>query len=205
MMLSIISIIMPTYDESRNTLSLLDTIRPKEKPESRVGELVVNDNSPNGHRRAMEEEEEEELARYIWTLPSRTTATVSCAINDSENDSLGEGGSNDHKNYLIKVTHRVPDRYGLISRFHLKDIWKSMSFFSKSAGSCTVEATTGFLRSCLMLPPPLDNALYANFSCMYVTPVGIISPVTSNSLLNRIRAFMKIYGGRRLLPFRSLF
>ena len=203
MMLSIISIIMPTYDESRNTLSLLDTIRPKEKPESRVGELVVNDNSPNGHRRAMEEEEE--LARYIWTLPSRTTATVSCAINDSENDSLGEGGSNDHKNYLIKVTHRVPDRYGLISRFHLKDIWKSMSFFSKSAGSCTVEATTGFLRSCLMLPPPLDNALNANFSCMYVTPVRIISPVISNSLLNRIRAFMKIYGGRRLLPFRSLF
>jgi hypothetical protein len=203
MMLSIISIIMPTYDESRNTLSLLDTIRPKGKPESRVGDLVVNDNSPNGHRRAMGEEEE--LARYIWTLPSRTTATVSCAINDSENDSLGEGGSNDHKNYLIKVTHRVPDRYGLISRFHLKDIWKSMSFFSKSAGSCTVEATTGFLRSCLMLPPPLDNALYANFSCMYVTPVGIISPVTSNSLLNRIRAFMKIYGGRRLLPFRSLF
>jgi hypothetical protein len=203
MMLSIISIIMPTYDESRNTLSLLDTIRPKERPESRVGELVVNDNSPNGHRRAMEEKEE--LARYIWTLPSRTTATVSCAINDSENDSLGEGGSNDHKKYLIKVTHRVPDRYGLISRFHLKDIWKSMSFFSKSAGSCTVEATTSFLRSCLMLPPPLDNALYANFSCMYVTPVGIISPVTSNSLLNRIRAFMKIYGGRRLLPFRSLF
>src|SRR5687767_1865843 len=203
MMLSIISIIMPTYDESRNTLSLLDATRPKEKPESRMGELVVNDNSPNGHRRAMEEEEE--LARSIWTLPSRTTATVSCAINDSENDSLGEGGSNDHKNYLIKVTHRVPDRYGLISRFHLKDIWKSMSFFSKSAGSCTVEATTGFLRSCLMLPPPLDNALYANFSCMYVTPVGIISPVTSNSLLNRIRAFMKIYGGRRLLPFRSLF
>jgi hypothetical protein len=203
MMLSIISIIMPTYVESRNTLSLLDTIRPKEKPESHVGELVVNDNSPNGHRRAMEEEEE--LARYIWTLPSRTTATVSCAINDSENDSLGEGGSNDHKNYLIKVTHRVPDRYGLISRFHLKDIWKSMSFFSKSAGSCTVEATTGFLRSCLMLPPPLDNALYANFSCMYVTPVGIISPVTSNSFLNRIRAFMKICGGRRLLPFRSLF
>lgn len=190
MMLSIISIIMPTYDESRNTLSLLDTIRPKVKPESRVGELVVNDNSPNGHRRAMEEEEE--LARYIWTLSSRTTATVSCAINDSENDSLGEGGSNDHKNYLIKVTHRVPDRYGLISRFHLKDIWKSMSFFSKSAGSCTVEATTGFLRNCLILPPPLDNALYANFSCMYVTRVGIISPVTSNSLLNRIRAFMKI-------------
>ena len=200
--ISIISIIIPTYDESRNTLSLLDTIRPKEKPESRVGELIVNDNSPNGHRRAMEEEE---LAIYIWTLPSRTTATVSCAINDSENDSLGEGGSNDHKNYLIKVTHRVPDRYGLISRFHLKDIWKSMSFFSKSAGSCTVEATTGFLRSCLMLPPPLDNALYANFSCMYVTRVGIISPVTSNSLLNRILAFMKIYGGRRLLPFRSLF
>jgi hypothetical protein len=185
-------------------LNLPDTIRPKEKPESRVGELVVNDNSPNGHRRAMEEEEE--LARYIWTLPSRTTATVSCAINDSENDSLGEGGSNDDKNYLIKVTHRVPDRYGLISRFHLKDIWKSMSFFSKSAGSCTVEATTGFLRSCLMLPPPLDNALYANFSCMYVTRVGIISPVTSNSLLNRIRAFMKIYnGGGRLFPFRSLF
>lgn len=203
MMLSIISIIMPTYDESRNTLSLLDTIRPKEKPESRVGELVVNDNSPNGHRRAMEEEEE--LARYIWTLPSRTTAIVSCAINDSENDSFGEGGSDDDKNYLIKVTHRVPDRYGLISRFHLKDIWKSMSFFSKSAGSCTVEATTGFLRSCLMLPPPLDNALYANFSCIYATRVGIISPVTSNSLLNRIRAFMKIYGGRRLLPFRSLF
>ena len=203
MMLSIISIIMPTYDESRNTLSLLDTKRPKEKPESRLGESVVYDNSPNGHRRAMEEEEE--LARYIWTLPSRTTATVSCAINDSENDSLGEGGSNDDKNYLIKVTHRVPDRYGLISRFHLKDIWKSMSFFSKSAGSCTVEATTGFLRSCLMLPPPLDNALYANFSCIYVTRVGIISPVTSNSLLNRIRAFMKIYGGRRLLPLRSLF
>jgi hypothetical protein len=40
---------------------------------------------------------------------------------------------------------------------------------------------------------------------MYVTRVGIISPVTSNSLLNRIRAFMKIYGGRRLLPLRSLF
>jgi hypothetical protein len=165
--------------------------------------LVVNDNSPNGHRRAMGEEE---LARYIWTLPSRTTATVSYAINDSENDSLGEGGSNDDKNYLIKVTHRVPDRCGLISRLYLKDIWKSMSFFSKSAGSCTVEAKTRFLRNCLMLPPPLDNALYANFSCMYVTHVGIISPVTSNSLLNRIRAFMKIYdGGGRLLPFRSLF
>jgi hypothetical protein len=193
MMLSIISIIMPTYVESRYTLSLLDTIRPKEKPESHVGELVDNDNSPNGHRRAMEEEEEvEELARYIWTLPSRTTATGSCAINDSENDSLGEGGSNDDKNYLIKVTHRLLDRYGLISRFHLKDIWKSMSFFSKSAGSCNVEATTGFLRNCLILPPPLDNALYVNFSCMYVTRVGIISPVTSNSLLNRIRAFMKI-------------
>ena len=204
MMLSIISIIMPTYDESQNTLSLLDTTCPKAKPESRVGELIVNDNSPNGYRRAMEEEEEE-LARYIWTLPSRTTATVSCAINDSENDSLGEGGSNDDKNYLNKVTRRVPDRYGLISRFHLKDIWKSMSFFSKSAGSCTVEATTGFLRSCLMLTPPLDNALYVNFSCIYVTRVGIISPVTSNSLLNRIRAFMKIYGGRRLLPLRSLF
>ena len=68
MMLSIISIIMPTYVEFRYTLSLLDTIRPKEKPESRVGELVVNDNSPNGHRRAMEEEEEELSSRKNYKV-----------------------------------------------------------------------------------------------------------------------------------------
>jgi hypothetical protein len=201
-MLSIPFIIMSTYDEFQNILSLPNTIHRKVKSESSLEELVVGYNSPVCSRTVMEEE----LTVHVWTLQGMTTTAVRSTINGYENGcSLGEG--TDDKNYLIKFTHRAAVlSYSLIPGFSLRDIRKSRSFFSMSSGFCSVGAK--------LLLDKLSHVVFIKkwFACNYLIYLCrscrddiTIMIIIYNSLLNKIWAFRKKYGGTGLLPFRSLF
>ena len=104
-----LSIIIPTYNESENILNLLNTLYDKLKPRSKVEVVVVDDNSPDGTGKLVEE-----YARSVGATSAALTATkIGSAANDYEkNSSYGEAVND--KNYLIKVIHR-PGKHGLIS------------------------------------------------------------------------------------------
>ena len=104
-----LSIIIPTYNESENILNLLNTIYDKLKPVRNVEVVVVDDNSPDGTGQLVEE-----YARSIGRTAAALTATeIEFAANgDKRNSSCGEAVND--RNYLIKVIHR-PGKYGLIS------------------------------------------------------------------------------------------
>jgi hypothetical protein len=201
-MLSIPFIIMSTYDEFQNILSLPNTIHRKVKSESSLEELVVGYNSPVCSRTVMEEE----LTVHVWTLQGMTTTAVRSTINGYENG-CSLGGGTDDKNYLIKFTHRAAVlSYSLIPGFSLRDIRKSPSFFSMSSGFCSVGAK--------LLLDKLSHVVFIKkwFACNYLIHLCrscrddiTIMIIIYNSLLNKIWAFRKKYGGTRLLPFRSLF
>jgi dolichol-phosphate mannosyltransferase len=105
-----LSIIIPTYNESENILNLLNTIYDKLKPVRNVEVVVVDDNSPDGTGQIVEE-----YARSIRrTAAAALTATEIefAAHGDKRNSSCGEAVN--YRNYLIKVIRR-PGKYGLIS------------------------------------------------------------------------------------------
>jgi dolichol-phosphate mannosyltransferase len=106
-----LSIIIPTYNESKNILNLLDKIRHNLKPGTNVEILVVDDNSPDGTGRLVEE-----YARGTSTLTGMTATIKKSSASDYENDSRGEEDNNNNdKDYsTIKVIHR-DSKYGLIS------------------------------------------------------------------------------------------
>lgn len=101
-----LSIIIPTYNESQNILTLLNKIRDNLRPGSNVEVVVVDDNSPDGTGRLVEE-----YSRHIGILTDRSTTINSTSIL-YKNNSRDEG--NNDKNYVIKVIHRDSKR-GLIS------------------------------------------------------------------------------------------
>jgi dolichol-phosphate mannosyltransferase len=105
-----LSIIIPTYNESQNILNLLNKIRDNLKGGTKVEVVVVDDNSPDGTGRLVEE-----YARGVGTLTGMTATIKSTAAN-YENDTRGEDNNNNNKDkdYSIKVIHR-DSKYGLIS------------------------------------------------------------------------------------------
>jgi hypothetical protein len=201
-MLSIPSSILSPYDEFKNILSLPNTIHRKVKSESSLEKLVVGYNSPVCSRTVMEEE----LTVHLWTLQGMTTTAVRSAINCYGNGfSLGEG-TDDKNYYLIKFTHRAAVlSYSLIPGFSIRGIRKSQSFFSMSSGFCSVGAK--------LLLDKLSHVVFIKkwFVCNYLIRLcrscrdDITITIIYNSLLNKIWAFRKKYGGTCLLPFRSLF
>jgi dolichol-phosphate mannosyltransferase len=104
-----LSIIIPTYNESQNILNLLNKIRDNLKAGTKVEVVVVDDNSPDGTGKLVEE-----YARGIGTLAGTTATLKSTTATDYENDSHGEDSHNNDKDYSIKVIHR-DSKYGLIS------------------------------------------------------------------------------------------
>ena len=104
-----LSIIIPTYNESQNILNLLNKIRDNLKVGTKVEVVVVDDNSPDGTGKLVEE-----YARGIGTLAGTTATLKSTTATDYENDSHGEDSHNNDKDYSIKVIHR-DSKYGLIS------------------------------------------------------------------------------------------
>jgi dolichol-phosphate mannosyltransferase len=101
-----LSIIIPTYNESQNILNLLNKIRDNLKPGTKVEVVVVDDNSPDETGRLVEE-----YARGTGTLTGMT-ATIGSNATNYENHSRDE--DNNDKDYLIKVIHRN-SKYGLMS------------------------------------------------------------------------------------------
>jgi dolichol-phosphate mannosyltransferase len=103
----VLSIIIPTYNESQNILNLLDKIHDKLRSETKVEVVIVDDNSPDGTGTLVEE-----YARSIGSLSSMTAAAIKSTTGNYEKYSPSEDINN--KNYLIKVIHRA-DKYGLVS------------------------------------------------------------------------------------------
>lgn len=101
-----ISIIIPTYNESQNILNLLNKIHDNLKAGTKVEAVVVDDNSPDGTGRLVEE-----YARGIGRLAG-LTATIKSTAADYENETRDEDIKD--KGYSIKVIHR-DRKYGLIS------------------------------------------------------------------------------------------
>lgn len=102
-----LSIIIPTYNESQNILNLLDKIHDKLRSRTHVEVVIVDDNSPDGTGRLVEE-----YARSIGTLTVKTTnSAVKSTTRDHEKYNRSEGLDN---NYLLKVIHRA-HKYGLMS------------------------------------------------------------------------------------------
>jgi dolichol-phosphate mannosyltransferase len=101
-----LSIIIPTYNESQNILTLLNKIRNNLGSRSNVEVVVVDDNSTDGTGRLVEE-----YSRHIGILSGRSSTINSTSILH-KNNSRDEG--NNDKNYVIKVIHRDSKR-GLIS------------------------------------------------------------------------------------------
>jgi dolichol-phosphate mannosyltransferase len=101
-----LSIIIPTYNESQNILNLLNKIRDNLKPGTKVEVVVVDDNSPDETGRLVEE-----YARGTGTLTGMT-ATIKSTPTNYENHSRDE--DNKDKDYLIKVIHR-DSKDGLMS------------------------------------------------------------------------------------------
>ena len=109
MTIMMLSIIIPTYNESQNILNLLNKIRDNLKAGTKVEVLVVDDNSPDGTGKLVEE-----YARGNGTRAGMTATLKSTTTTDYENDSRGEDNDNNDKDYSIKVIHR-DSKYGLIS------------------------------------------------------------------------------------------
>ena len=103
-----LSIIIPTYNESQNILNLLNKIHDNLKGGAKMEVVVIDDNSPDGTGRLVEE-----YARDTGTLTGMT-ATLECTDTDYENYSRGEDNNINDKDYSIKVIHR-DSKYGLIS------------------------------------------------------------------------------------------
>jgi dolichol-phosphate mannosyltransferase len=103
--LMMFSIIIPTYNESQNILELINKICNSLKLGSDVEILVVDDNSPDGTGRLVEEYARRTLTDVSTTIKSTTT--------EYQNQRSGEG-KNNNNHCLIKVIHR-DSKYGLIS------------------------------------------------------------------------------------------
>ena len=104
----VLSIVIPTYNESENILNLLNTIYDKLKLGTDVEVVVVDDNSPDGTGQLVEE-----YARSIGPPTPLAATTIGSAASDYEKkNSLDEAANS--RNYLIKVIHR-PGKYGLVS------------------------------------------------------------------------------------------
>ena len=106
-----LSVIIPTYNESQNILQLLDKIRSNElKLESDVEIVVVDDNSPDGTGRLVEEYARRSLTNH--SLTNITTIMKSTTTNYQNNRSSRQ--SKNGKHCLVKVIHR-DSKYGLVS------------------------------------------------------------------------------------------
>jgi dolichol-phosphate mannosyltransferase len=103
-----LSIIIPTFNESQNILNLLNKIRDNSKAGTKVEVVVVDDNSPDGTGRLVEE-----YARGVGALAGMMS-TIESTATEYENDSRGEDDDNNDQDYSIKVIHRG-SKYGLIS------------------------------------------------------------------------------------------
>jgi dolichol-phosphate mannosyltransferase len=104
----LLSIIIPTYNESQNILKLIDTIYDKLQLGNNVEVVVVDDNSPDGTGKLVEE-----YARSNGTPVTMESATTTSVIRGTyEAASLPKALSNG--NHLIRVIHR-PGKYGLVS------------------------------------------------------------------------------------------
>ena len=199
--LMMLSLIIPIHHKS---LALLNTICPKAKQESAMKEfvvVVVNDNFSKYTRRAAKKGEE--FARHVWVAPCGTIIAIRITVKDYENDSRGEGIKD--KSYSINVTHRAAS-YGLIYALLLGDYRKSVLFFFFKSAESRTAPSNGSLINCFILHYSIENDLYTNFLCIYVTLVSMICQISSNLMLNIIQILRKIYGGsKRLLPFKSQF
>ena len=108
-----LSIIIPTYNESQNILNLLNTIRNNLNAKNDVEVVIVDDNSPDGTVKLVEEyatptsSKSSTIIESTNTLQSTTTKSYE---NSKNNRSIHEG----KKDYLIKVINR-PNKSGLIS------------------------------------------------------------------------------------------
>ena len=110
-----LSIIIPTYNESQNILNLLNKIRDNLKTGTKVEVVVVDDNSPDGTGKLVEE-----YARGIGTVVGMTTTLKSTTATDYESDSHGEVSHNNDKDYSIKVIHR-DSKYSLNICYFARD------------------------------------------------------------------------------------
>jgi dolichol-phosphate mannosyltransferase len=100
-----LSIIIPTYNESQNILQLLDKIRSNSsKLKCDVEIVVVDDNSPDGTGTLVEE--------YARRNSTNVTAVIKSKAADYRNEHSHESKNNNH--CLVKVIHRN-DKYGLVS------------------------------------------------------------------------------------------
>ncbi len=108
-----LSIIIPTYNESQNILNLLNTIRNNLNAKNNVEVVIVDDNSPDGTVKLVEEyatptsSKSSTIIESTNTLQSTTTKSYE---NSKNNRSIHES----KKGYLIKVINR-PNKSGLIS------------------------------------------------------------------------------------------
>jgi dolichol-phosphate mannosyltransferase len=105
--LMMLSIIIPTYNESQNILQLLNKICNSLKLGSNVEILIVDDNSPDGTGRLVEDYARRTLSDVSTTIKSTTT--------EYQNQRSGEGRDNNGNNHCsIKVIRR-DSKYGLVS------------------------------------------------------------------------------------------
>jgi glycosyltransferase involved in cell wall biosynthesis len=100
---------------------------------------------------------------------------------------------------------RILYRYGCMSRqaLLLRDIQKSISFFSRAARFCAA-GTSGLLVN-YSISSSLAYSLLANISCINAKFVSIICSISSNLLLNEKWTFEEDIGGEHALPSKSLF
>jgi dolichol-phosphate mannosyltransferase len=103
-----LSIILPTYNESQNIVNLLNKIHDKLRPGIPVEVVVVDDNSPDGTGRLVEE-----YARSIGTQISKTTNSA-MKITTCDYEKYNRSEDLNDTDYLIKVIYRA-DKYGLMS------------------------------------------------------------------------------------------
>lgn len=103
-----LSIILPTYNESQNIVNLLNKIHDKLRPGIPVEVVVVDDNSPDGTGRLVEE-----YARSIGTPISKTTNSA-MKITTCDYEKYNRSEDLNDTDYLIKVIYRA-DKYGLMS------------------------------------------------------------------------------------------
>jgi dolichol-phosphate mannosyltransferase len=104
----VLSIIIPTYNESQNILQLIDAIRSHLKTTTNIELVVVDDNSPDGTGKLVEEYA---TSSSVSTIIDGSIA-MPCAGKNYENNDREIHDS--EKNYLIKVIKRANNR-GLIS------------------------------------------------------------------------------------------
>src|SRR5919198_837209 len=103
-----LSIIIPTYNESQNILSLLDEIRVSLEEKTSVEMVVIDDNSPDGTGKLVEEY----AARF--TTNKYAVHTTNEIKSTFKRYSFNENNAIRNEGCLIKVIHR-PRKLGLIS------------------------------------------------------------------------------------------